>query len=296
MSFISSLESDAGSAEKSLLNEVDKLEHAYLVKCPSGALGSLMGGASVAAGNLLPGPGGGSIGGEADKVANKVPGGGAVTASVRQYVTFAFNPSSYTISAGAMWNEGDVMDKTSGPPTPQFHHTQQRVLSLSDLYLDAATSGDSSISADVDFLMSLCSCNSLTAMIESFIGSGDMAPPFVKFVWGTSMSFLSYVESMSIEHLMFRPNGSPTRAKVTMTLKEMPSSLLPQNPTSGGREAHGSHTVIEGETLASVAYSTMKDPNCWRDLADENGIDDPMRVAPGLGLMVPSVALGSRRR
>ena len=291
----SSLGSDIESAGKSLLNEVDKLEHAYLVKCPSGALGSLMGGASMAAGNLLPGPGGGSIGGEADKMANKYQLGSA-TASLRQYVTFAFNPASYTISAGATWNEGDVLDKSAGPPTPQFHHTQQRVLTLNDLYLDADTSGDTSISADVDFLMSLCTCNSLSAMIESFVGGGDMAPPFVKFIWGTSMGFLSYVEGMSIEHLMFRPNGQPTRAKVSMTLKEMPTSLLPQNPTSGGREAHGTHTLIEGETLPSIAYSTMRDPNRWRELADENGIDDPMRVEPGRGLMVPSVAPASRGR
>jgi hypothetical protein len=270
----------------SLLGEASKLERAYLVKCETGALGLAGALGAGTAGNLLPGPGSGSLGDRLGDAANAMGSGGQSSSAVRQYVTFAFNPTSYSLRAGAYWSESGVLDKTAGPPLPQFHHTTARLLELGELYLDATTSKDASIAGDVEFLVSLCSCNAVASELSSLLGR-ESSPPFVRFVWGTTVSFLSYVEEARIEYLMFRPNGAPIRAKVSVTLREMPSSLLPQNPTSGGRATHSSHVLVEGETLQSVATAATGDPTRWRDVAQANGIDDPFRVRPGDALLVP---------
>ena len=72
-----------------------------------------------------------------------------------------------------------------------------------------------------------------------------------------------------------------------MSAVPLPAPLGPTNPTSGGLATRRTHTVVEGDTLASIAYQEYRDPNKWRALAEANNIDDPMRVKPGTVLIVP---------
>jgi nucleoid-associated protein YgaU len=74
---------------------------------------------------------------------------------------------------------------------------------------------------------------------------------------------------------------------VTLQAIPPPAPLPGTNPTSGGLATRRTHTMVEGDTLASVAYKEYRDPSRWRALAVINGIDDPMRVAPGTELMIP---------
>ena len=45
--------------------------------------------------------------------------------------------------------------------------------------------------------------------------------------------------------------------------------------------------MVEGDSLASVAFHEYGNPTMWRALAEANGIDDPLRVRPGTRLLVP---------
>jgi nucleoid-associated protein YgaU len=80
----------------------------------------------------------------------------------------------------------------------------------------------------------------------------------------------------------------PIRGTATVTLKEIAAEPAKQNPTSGGRAARRSHLLVSGDTLASVAYAEYGDPALWRVLAEANGVDDPMRLSPGVTLLVPA--------
>jgi len=79
------------------------------------------------------------------------------------------------------------------------------------------------------------------------------------------------------------------RAEATVSLQAVPppAPLPPTNPTSGGLATRRTRTVVEGDTLASIAYEEYRDPNKWRALAEANDIDDPMRVKAGTVLIVP---------
>jgi hypothetical protein len=46
--------------------------------------------------------------------------------------------------------------------------------------------------------------------------------------------------------------------------------------------------LIEGETLAALAWREFDDPGLWRALAAFNGIDDPFRVRPGTRVLIPT--------
>jgi nucleoid-associated protein YgaU len=83
--------------------------------------------------------------------------------------------------------------------------------------------------------------------------------------------------------------GVPVRASATVHLKSvpLPAPLGPTNPTSGGLATRRTRTVVEGDSLASIAHQEYRDPNKWRALAEANNIDDPMRVKVGTVLVVP---------
>jgi hypothetical protein len=48
--------------------------------------------------------------------------------------------------------------------------------------------------------------------------------------------------------------------------------------------------VLESDTLAHLSYRTYQSAKHWRDIAEHNGIDDPMRVAKGRKVLLPSPA------
>jgi nucleoid-associated protein YgaU len=48
------------------------------------------------------------------------------------------------------------------------------------------------------------------------------------------------------------------------------------------------HTVVEGDSLQSIAYAEYGNPGLWRAVAEVNGIDDPMRPPTGASLLLPS--------
>ncbi len=113
-------------------------------------------------------------------------------------------------------------------------------------------------------------------------------PPLVDFAWGDLITDPALVTNVTVTYTHMLPDGTPVRmsAKVdfTGTMKEKKGT----NPTSGGRTNRKTHTLISGETLAGVAYAEFNDASLWRAIAEENEIDDPMRLSPGSVLLLPS--------
>jgi nucleoid-associated protein YgaU len=120
------------------------------------------------------------------------------------------------------------------------------------------------------------------------IAMNNPCPPTVMFGWGPNIIMdQAIIKSMTVQHERFLL-GVPTRAKVTVQLESIPFGTLPgTNPTSGGLATRRTRTVVEGDTLPSIAYQEYHDPNYWRALAEANGIDDPLRVKTGTVLVVP---------
>lgn len=85
----------------------------------------------------------------------------------------------------------------------------------------------------------------------------------------------------------FARTGEPSRATISLTLEEKETKLEKTNPTSGGPPGGRVHTVTEGDSLPSVATAAYGSPGAWREVAEHNGIDDPLRVRNGSPLYLP---------
>jgi nucleoid-associated protein YgaU len=108
-------------------------------------------------------------------------------------------------------------------------------------------------------------------------------PPLVMFSWGMILSKMSYVEDLDIEYTMFRADGTPLRAEVSMTLTEYDMgwlSNIPMNPTSYS-EARKTWVVTEGQTLDWIAYQEYGNAMHWRHIAQVNNLSNPRDLRSG---------------
>jgi hypothetical protein len=115
----------------------------------------------------------------------------------------------------------------------------------------------------------------------------ESMPDKVMFLWG-SVRFTGYITNVDATYKIFSRSGTPLRADVTVKMVEHVEGDQPQNPTSGGPAGRRDRMLIEGDNLQTLSYREYGDPNLWRAIAEINDIDDPLAVAPGTRLLLPS--------
>jgi hypothetical protein len=194
-------------------------------------------------------------------------------------IDFQFNPKELTLAKSASWarNTGKG-NKKSGPP--QYQGPQPSKLTL-EMFFDASDSQDNSVVKRVEQLFACCVPT--TSSHQAKKGS----PPWVLFRWGGLTGFLAYISSVQAKYTLFTSSGLPVRALCTVTLEELAGEAPKQNPTSGGLVPRRVHVLVQGDTLAGIAYAEYGDASLWRAVAQVNGIDDPLRLRPGTRLLLP---------
>lgn len=207
-------------------------------------------------------------------------GAGASLGASTGRIAFQFNPNELTVKKAAKWNTEPSRGSKKAAP-PEFQGAEPGKLTL-EMFFDATDTMDDSVVKAVKSLFAAC------APTDTSIGKSKPVPPLVVFHWGALDFFPSYITSVSAKYTLFTPEGTPVRATCTVDLQEMPTPTAKQNPTSGSLTARRTHQLLEGETLAGVAYAEYGDPALWRPLADANGIDDPFRLIPGQTVMLPA--------
>ena len=202
---------------------------------------------------------------------------------------FQFNPKEFSMDKTSNWKEKESKPAKKGPK-PEFTGGTPRSMSVEVFldYTDRPKGAD--ISKDIDLLFSTC------GPTPKSIQQNTPSPPFVTFGWGEKMQFEAFVESVSVKFTLFSSQGKPLRATANLKLKEIPKEQAKQNPTSGALAATRVHTVVEGDSLASIAYNEYGDPQLWRAIAIANNVDDPMRVPAGANLLLPDIEEASAYR
>jgi Contractile injection system tube protein/LysM domain len=200
----------------------------------------------------------------------------------------AFNPQSYTVSKTNVWN----FKPTTGTdvPTGEFGGGLPRRTQLS-LLLDVSLLGPDESVKD--------RTNELLKMMETGGGGGGggAAPPFVTFRWGSVDLPKSVPVSLTIQYVLFHPNGEPIRATVELELAQAGESgtasgsgtSAGQNPTTRAQRGLRVHQVRDGDSLPAIAYDAYGDPTRWRPIAEANGIDNPLHLRRGTELTIPTL-------
>jgi hypothetical protein len=198
-------------------------------------------------------------------------------------LTFMFNPTEYRISQSVSITRHDSVKSAGG--TVEYLGTSAMTVSM-QLFFDDFASAKGDVTPKISKLLKW----------QLPQDTNGTPPPLVKFQWGNKQldKFQGVITQLNINYTVFAKDGTPLQAKVDLTL-EGANELKPgTNPTSHAVDMRRIHTVIEGETIASVAFAELGEPGYWRAIADANGIDDPLRVRPGTALLIPSAADAAR--
>ncbi|MGI9136266.1 MAG: hypothetical protein ACR2JS_04295 [Candidatus Nanopelagicales bacterium] len=238
-------------------------------------------------------------------------------ASMYDSVEFFLPPASIKVTKGSSWSTGlSSRAKESGPVTFKgtkpmkmsfsfLMKTQERGLfdnglmgaiqgggGLAGLLAGAVGLGDSlgigsknSVMTDLKKLVSLCENYDSSPL--SFLSTAK-SPPLVMLLWGQFASPLMYITDLSAEIVRFGSDGTPTKALGQIELRQYPSTAGSTNPTSGGFSPELVETVLAGDTLAHLAYRSYQSPARWRDVAEHNKVDDPLRVRSGAKMRLPA--------
>jgi nucleoid-associated protein YgaU len=193
-------------------------------------------------------------------------------------MTALFNPSAVTIEKRVQWSDGAVAQRDV--PAVQHTHGHAAVLTI-DLFFDTyEEAGD--VRQHTDRIVRLTTVE----------GHGNMhRPPVCRLLWGRSgVFFQGVLVGLTQRFTMFLEDGAPVRATLGCVFKEWRDAqdeARRQNKQSV--DVAKTWTVRRGDSLATIATREYHDPARWRVIAEANAIVDPLDLAPGRVLLLPTL-------
>ena len=220
---------------------------------------------------------------------------------VGEPIDVQFNPTSLRVA---------ISNKTTGGSQAGSQAKQKpgtgEVQVTFDLFFDTADEGETTAPVPV---------TKRTQIVEKFVRPkgntpSQQSPPRVQFKWGT-FQVQGVMESANIDMDLFAADGTPLRAKVSVSIKGQDPSyrydpLPPPSAAAGGSGGSGSNSLppgtpgtsgsgspigavteaLPGESLSGLASRMGLDPSAWRALAV--GIGDPTSLSPGQQIPIPA--------
>ena len=117
-------------------------------------------------------------------------------------------------------------------------------------------------------------------------------PPYVMIIWG-KMVFKGQLSDMEVQYTMFGADGSPLRAKVSLSFCGF-SSDAEERKKAGKSSPDMSHllTLKAGESVASVCQRIYGDSLLVDEVARLNGLNGFRKVEAGTELLFPHLRKG----
>jgi hypothetical protein len=189
-----------------------------------------------------------------------------------------FNPEEYTINKDNNF-ASQAIPGLSGPLL-QFVHGNMRTLEM-ELFFDTWDTPELE-KRDVRELT-----NKITGLLT--IDSDLHAPPVLQVSW-SSLQFRCVLARASQKFIMFANDGTPLRARVTVTFNEfIDAEREAREINRQTADFSKVYTVTQGQTLSGIAAIIYDNPLLWRPIAVANNIDDPRAIETGQSLLIPAL-------
>jgi nucleoid-associated protein YgaU len=114
------------------------------------------------------------------------------------------------------------------------------------------------------------------------------SPNYLHVVWGTSLDFKCHLTSLDIEYQLFDPDGTPLRAKLSVSFVQALSAAelaLRANKTSP--DLTHARIAVAGDTLPLMCYRIYGDSRYYLEVARYNGLTDFRNLRPGTQVLFP---------
>ena len=197
-----------------------------------------------------------------------------------------FNPTEYTRERANAFKSTPIPGLAS--PLIQFVNGEADTLSM-ELFLDDYTD-PKPIDPRGPVQPVYERVQAIAALLE--IDRDIHAPPPVRFKWGP-IRFEAVIEKLSQKYTLFRPDGTPARATLSVTFKEyLPIDRQLREPRRESADKTKRRQLDGATDIWLLAAREYRDPREWRRIAEANDVDNPWRLGPGDWLTVPPLETG----
>lgn len=191
--------------------------------------------------------------------------------------TVMINPEKYSHNFSVTYNK-EQAPGTSGVST-KFNRIQPEKISF-ELIFDvtgAVPTQVQNVSTEITkFLNAVYTYN------------GDIhSPNYLELSWGTFL-FRCRLTSLDISYTLFRPDGSPLRAKANVSFEQyIDQSTLALSENNTSPDLTHIITVRAGDTLPLLCNQIYDSPAYYLEIARVNNLVDFRKLQPGQQLMFP---------
>lgn len=197
-----------------------------------------------------------------------------------QPYTVMINPETIKWQRSIEYNEQQAPNTSA--PSQKYKSTPVEKLNF-DIVIDCTGIVDSK---RVDMAQEI---SALESIIYTYNGKIHR-PNFVKVQWGKSLVFKGVLKSMDASYTLFKPDGSPLRAKISLGFSEY---ISPQNVEElDGKESPDiTHlvNVVDGNTLPQLCEKTWNDDTMYIQVAQYNNLNKFRNLKGGQKLIFPPI-------
>jgi hypothetical protein len=190
------------------------------------------------------------------------------------------NPDSINWGRKIEYNVEQVPDSSS--PSQKYKSTPSDKLSF-DIIIDGTGIVDptrTDVAAEIVSLEKI-----------AFTYNGKIhRPNFVKVQWGKDITFYGVLVSLDTSYSLFRPNGSPLRAKISLSFDEYisPSKTKKLDKKESPDVSHIVN-VVQGNTLPQLCQKIWNDDSCYIQVARHNDLNKFRHLKGGEQLIFPPI-------
>lgn len=195
-------------------------------------------------------------------------------------ISCLFNPAEYKISSSAGYSSKKQSQNDAS--LTQYTGGYQSTLSFT-LYYDITGQ-----LPDNPGVRQRTSVRDYTAVIEQLllVEGSEHKPPELAFIWG-DLAFRGYLTSLNQDYTYFDHTGKPLRAKLDLSILEAPAADRGRESPLESPDRTKRRIVAEGMSLWLLAFEEYGDCNRWVEIAEYNGLMNPLDLVPGQILRLP---------
>jgi hypothetical protein len=192
----------------------------------------------------------------------------------KAFIEVMFNPEEYSLNRDNNFASQAIPGLSS--PLIQFAHGNLRTLEMELLFDTYEKLADVRLETE-----------RFIHLME--IDPALHAPPVLIVSWA-SLQFRCVLMRANQKFLLFLDDGRPVRARITASFTEFidaeHEALEVKRETADFTKQH---TVLQGETIANIAFLYYSNPTLWRPIAVLNRLDNPRDLNAGQMLAIPSL-------
>jgi hypothetical protein len=201
--------------------------------------------------------------------------------------TVWINPASYTHDFTICYS--DRQAQGSNGPSPIYNRVGQETISF-DLLFDATGVIPPPIPGTP------VPSDGVAGLIEAFVAlvvtvKGTIhRPNYLKLSWA-QLQFQCVLSKLNINYTLFKPNGTPIRAKVGVTFLSFASEKqLAAEANKSSPDLTHLVTVVAGDTLPALCHRIYGSSTYYLKVAAHNRLIDFRELKPGTRLVFPPLA------